>query len=1012
MLRYTLAKQARSNLVILRGTGWRSFFSGTLRLKSKSKKKPQLELQKVFRSPSELLKVNNNDYVKSLTSDLEYFDNVRFKKPNQVWLDKKFGSAKLPDGFDYMDSLKNRTIVRKLLVKEHGNIRNRVTFNDLYHTEIDVGDVVDLSTSFGGDDLAVIVELPKSASDPRYTLLNKYGDLEFFTRKRFKCRIPRIFPKEWFTGEIVLNEVGLLEEMKSSIQPIGKVKYKLEDSPERAKLFDGVKARELDTTELTTYIVPSILSGIISTELTTLARGSRGRLPDVNLKLELAHNVLQSANGPQLYTFSDILRACESINLDHFFKLLKVREDIPVKTKLSTVHSKISDILNLKDQYSWLSMGKAIFGEFDSMAQVPPQLLYAYIVGLRKNNETFLHDTLSIFPKYVVAVPIHKLIEHSKVVDFYEESEDHYSSLSNYISRQLEGEPVHNITKPAYYDTIMEMYRLYIAGSSSGPHTESFLVKCVRKLPTHSQADITKDMIYELLLNLKQISPSENPIKWWYMSPTSGTGISSKADAENEYFSTITDDTVDLFFDFKSSDDKRPHYSDHVYCIDSPDAQEIDDGVSVKKLDDDRYLVGVFVADPSSYMEPTSVVSEIAYDRGSTLYLPDVGSSNTGVAMLPEAFTKRIQLGEFGASKRVFKVSFEVNVKTGSTSLAENGIEFGTADKFISVDYDSVHKVLDKSADSSEVIAGISSKTGVQPDIISSELEMLYKVSSTLKQQAEKAGRGTYNNVTNERRISKITEDEEQNIIIDFKDVQRNQQLKSEVLVSELMVNSNKLVGEFFSKNNIPALFKIQNPLPITSEVRRELDVLKQNPQTTVRDFLTLREFSSKSYVSPVPGLHSSLGVSSYATVTSPLRRFSDFVNHWQLSSFLSKGEPIFGPRHISAIASHLMMRNEIDRRVSSKVMTFYIFKYLKYLQTRSGTAPLVKCIVCKKASEDGLLDVLLPEYGVYGTLETAPTEESQKRLSRIEVGDVVQDAVIVDIDLADGLVLLNSQSL
>ncbi|KAG7708848.1 hypothetical protein KL932_003139 [Ogataea haglerorum] len=1004
MFRYSSRLPSRPLFAGLGQVRWR-------RAGSRKTKEKNSGLQ-VVKTPEELLQEYRNVDIDNLREQYENLNNVRFCEPNRQWISAMFGLDSVPADFNFLDTPESRVKVRKLLKERYGRISTSISFNQLYFTDINVGDVVDLSLSLDSNNLAVVAELPQDIKDPRYTLINKYGDLEFVSKKRFRFRLPSIFPPEWFNGS-VMNEQMILADLGSYAQPIGKVKYKLEENPDRARMFDEIISQDInDTEELTTYIVPSLLSGVVSEELSKLNNRAWSLLPDVNLKLETLHNILQSSNGPVQLNFCEIFRACNLVNLEKVAKVLRSKDPQTIQKSNKRLHNLLTRMLAIGNQYDWVSLGKNPFGKVSSTDKMSPEAVYALMLGLRKNNQTYAHDTKNMLPKHVTVVPLETMVEHNKVVQDYESNEQLHGQLTEYIMQRLKG--VSPNTKPEHYERIMEMYRLYIAGSVSSPSCESFLVKIVRRLPSHNHLQITRDVIYELLLRLKEIAPNENPIKWWINFPAPGSGLSLKADLEQEFHEKITKDTLNNFFfvDQEIYNHPRPHFSDVVYCIDSVDAKEIDDGVSVHRIDENKFVVGVFVADPASYVHPKSTVADIAYERASTLYLPDVGAAANGLSMMPEALTKNIQLGVHGIPQRVLKVSYVVDLANGTAALAPDGVQFGVADQFLGTDYDSVNKILEDASDSDKILNEMSARTNIPASKLSADLKALYTVADALRKRAVENGRVTvFDNFSMGRRVDTIKEDAE-DILISFKEKRTNQRLLSEVLVSELMVNANRLIGEFFRENKIPGLFKIQNKQPTTPEVARQLRELQQKKGTvTTNEFFLLGEFLNKSHVAPFPARHDSLAVEAYATVTSPLRRFADLVNHWQLHCYLSEGTPAFRQEHVNAMAYHLEMRADIDKRVSSKIMTFYMFKHLKYLQKSSKEPIRVECVVCRPASDDGILDVVLSDYGVYGVLETSQSDRTRELLSDIEVGDVIKDAVIVDMDLLEGLLVLRSDS-
>jgi exoribonuclease II len=1006
-------------------------FRGPSRYKSKRTK---LSPDKRIQTPEELFHSASNVDIENLRKDVAERTELRYVQPNKVWISEVFPDLNLPESFSYYDDHSNRNFIKYHLVKNFGDISKSFIWKDLQYTEVSIGDIVDLSGNFEKSELAVVIELPKSPEDPRYTLLNAYGEIQFVSRSKMGLRLPKIFPKAWFKNCVMEEEKFWINADVSEIVPIGKPKYKLEDVIDRNKIFESAVARSITGENAAkTYILPSILSGLISEILTDMVIKAWQVLPDINIKLEVLHNVLQSNETPIQLTLYQLYNAVEITDLQVLIKDFSSQKPDDVNNAYKKLFDTVSNQLSIGNQYNSISLGKDIIGNVKLDLSVNPIKFYGFILSLRKNNQLYSHDSFSKASPYVLVLPLNRIVKFSNLVQDFKNNVDLYVDLAEYINYKLKDKDVDskkfNYVKK-HYNTFIELLKLYCAGSVQNSVLESFVIKIMRYIPSYRDLDITNSVVYDLLLNTKEIANAEGPSKWWDNAMIPFSGVSVKCDYEQSYFDSITKDNIndyiDLNYDVQLS--KRKEFDDVIYCIDSENPLEIDDGVAIKKLNDDEFLVSTFVADPSSYFKPDSLVAKIAFERGLTLYLPDLSGTNA-VSLLPTEFSQAIQLGDFSKETRTLKVTFKYNIKTKELSELSDDevISFGVAKKFIKIDYASVNKVLSNDSSSDNILEIKSANSGIPIEQIRTDLKNLSIVSQCLNEAASSNGRvSLFDQINVKKEIENISENENKEIQLTFKDAYnddtvKTQEAKSEQLVSEIMVISNHLTGSFCKNHGIPAIYKIQLPLEMSPEVQQFSKEILVKKDSSFKELTLYQEYLTKSTIAPFPAKHEFLNIDNYATVTSPLRRFWDLVNHWQLHSYVESGKPKFTQEQINYMALQLKYKDELNNKISNKVIGFYTFKALKYLQEVNNNGNKIKFKVCvtKKPSESGLIEVIMLDYGVrcilatswYALNEKKPDIDIQSITKNLEIGDIIEDATIKDIDLLDGSILLTSES-
>lgn len=1021
---FQISKFSTSSIVLRNPTKYKS-------------KREKLDVNRRIQTPEELFLQASNVDVENLRKEVNERTKIRYVDPNKYWISKTFPGLNLPNFFSYYDDHSNRSYIKHQLVKKFGDLNYKFIWRDLQYTEVTVGDVVDLSGNFEKSDLAVVIELPNTPDDPRYTLVNAYGEIQFVSRSKMGLRLPKMFPKKWFEN-CVLEEEQFWDGLEDdNIIPVGKPKYKLEDVVDRNKIFESAVARSISSdTAAQTYILPSLLSGLISEILSEMVTKAWQFLPDINIKLEVLHNILQSNEAPIQLSLYQLYNSVELTDLQMLIKDFKSQKPEDINKGYKKLFKTIASELSIGNQYDSITLGKDIEGNVDISSKVDATRFYAFMLSLRKNNQLYAHDSFSKVSSYALVLPLDRIVKFNKMVQSFKQDEALYVQLANYISTKLDDPDCNKVkSSPDFYDEFIDLLKLYCAGSIQNSVLESFVVKIMRMLSPYKNLDITGSCVYDLLLNTHEISNTEGPAKWWDNAMIPFSGVSVKCDYEQTYYDSITNENlnnyIDMDFDIHKAE--RLEFDNVVYCIDSENPLEIDDGISIEKLNNDEFLVSTFVADPSSYLKPSSLISKIAFDRGLTLYLPDLAGTNA-IGLLPTEFNQEIQLGNFNKQTRVLKISFKYNIKTKQVIELSNKdtVAFGVAKNFIKIDYRSVNKVLADDLSNENILNSVISNTkNISADKVKQDLKNLSVVSQCLNDTASQNGRvSLFDQINIKKEIENISENENKQIQLKFKDIYNDETItnsiregaRSEQLVSEIMVMANRLAGKFCETNKIPAIFKIQLPLDMSSEVSKFSNTITTKKDSSFKELTIYQEYLTKSTIAPFPAKHEFLNIDTYATVTSPLRRFWDFVNHWQLHSYICSGKPMFSQKQVNYLALQLKYKDELNNKISNKIVGFYTFKALKYLQEHQNKEEKLKfkVIVTKKPSESGLIEVMMLDYGVRCILEASwyalsntksNIEKSKGLIKNIEIGDLIDDTTIKDIDLLDGSIVMNSDS-
>jgi exoribonuclease-2 len=324
-----------------------------------------------------------------------------------------------------------------------------------------------------------------------------------------------------------------------------------------------------------------------------------------------------------------------------------------------------------------------------------------------------------------------------------------------------------------------------------------------------------------------------------------------------------------------------------AYTIDDESTTEIDDGLSWESLPDGRERLWVHIADPTRWLAPEDDLDLEARKRGSTVYLP------TGmIPMFPELLA------------------------TGPMSLVQGRIccalSFGVVlDRTGAVEDYSIHTSLIKPTyrltyeDADEVL-----ELGVQAE---PEIEAI--ATWAQRRRAWRYAQGAIS-INMPEAMIKVKGDE---INIDILDDSPSRQL-----VAEMMILAGEVAARYGQAHNIPLPFRGQ-PQP---ELPPEEELLLL-PAGFVRA-CAMRRCMPKSEMSITPLRHAGLGLDTYTQATSPIRRYSDLLTHFQLKAHL-RGEVLpFSAEQLKEVMMTVTTTTQEVTMVERQTNRYWALEYLR----------------------------------------------------------------------------------
>lgn len=322
-----------------------------------------------------------------------------------------------------------------------------------------------------------------------------------------------------------------------------------------------------------------------------------------------------------------------------------------------------------------------------------------------------------------------------------------------------------------------------------------------------------------------------------------------------------------------------------IFTIDSKDAKDLDDAISVKRTDF-GYTLGVHIADVSHYVKEGSAIDEEAINRGTSVYFAD-----RVIPMLPEVLSNGACSLNAGTDKLAFSALIELDKEGHITKYDFKKTIINSKVRGV---YSEVNEILDGTA-SEEIL---NKYAPVMESLMSAK-----ELADILK--ANSAARGTMELDSGE---SKFILDENGICI----DIMPRVSGEAEQLIEQMMVTANIAAAKFSLDHKLPFLYRVHGtpdpkrveelvtllqlvgvpckeivkPNPETQDFAAILDRVRGLPCETLVSQRLLRTMEKARYSTEETG-HFGLALSDYSHYTSPIRRYPDTSIHRVLSAFV-----------------------------------------------------------------------------------------------------------------------------
>ncbi len=338
-----------------------------------------------------------------------------------------------------------------------------------------------------------------------------------------------------------------------------------------------------------------------------------------------------------------------------------------------------------------------------------------------------------------------------------------------------------------------------------------------------------------------------------------------------------------------------------AFSIDDQNTTEIDDAFSVEYLPDGATRIGIHIAVPSVVMTPDDAYDHIARARYSTLYAP-----GEKITMLPDVLVTQFSLQE-GQDIPVMSLYLEC-AADGSFGRTQSKLERVRI----------LHNLRTNQLDSLVTLESLEADTPTDAYPCAAELAQLWRGAKSLYQQRQDA-RVSYGLTPEKGQRTEYhfyVERVEDQAMPRINITPRLRGAPLDLIVAEWMIFANRTWAQWLSELDVPAIFRTQS------------------------------NFKVRMQTQSAP--HHGLGVAHYFWATSPLRRYTDMVNQWQLLVAITHGTaaPLFAPfkaksSTLFGIISGFEATYQSYQQYQRKMENFWCLRWLQQQYDFSATTPI-----------------------------------------------------------------------